>query len=62
MTAKSKKSRIMSFLREALKLVTENWGLKLLALLLAIILYHSLKTGDGYYYHTDNDKQLFQYR
>lgn len=58
----AKKSPIMSFFRGALKLITENWGLKLLALFLAIILYHSLKTGDGYYYHTDNDKQLFQYR
>jgi len=58
----AQKSRIVSFLREAVKLLTENWGLKLLALLLSIILYHSLKTGDGYYYQTDNDKQLFQYR
>lgn len=58
----AKKSRIVSFMRGVLKLLTENWGLKLLALLLSIILYHSLKTGEGYYYHSGNDKQLFQYR
>lgn len=58
----TKKSPVLAFLRNALKLITDNWGLKLLAILLAIILYHSLKTGDGYYYHRDNDRQLFQYR
>lgn len=58
----TKKSPVVAFLRGALKLLTDNWGLKLLALFIAIILYHSLKTGDGYYYHTDNDRQLFQYR
>ena len=59
----AKRSPVLAFLRNALKLLTDNWGLKLLALLLAIIIYHSLKTGDGYYYHTDDDRQLFyQYR
>ena len=59
---KAKKSPVVTFLRNALKLLTDNWGLKLLALFIAVILYHSLKTGDGYYYQTDNDRQLFQYR
>ena len=59
---KAKKSPVVAFLRNALKLLTDNWGLKLLALFIAIILYHSLKTGDGYYYQTGNDRQLFQYR
>jgi O-antigen/teichoic acid export membrane protein len=58
---KTRKSPVVGFLRGALKLLTENWGLKLLALLIAIILYHSLSTEDGYY-HSDNDRQLFQYR
>lgn len=59
---KEKKRPVLNFLRSILKLFTENWGLKLLALMLAIIIYHSLKTGDGYYYHPNNDRQLFQYR
>ena len=58
----AKKRPVLNFLHGILKLVTDNWGLKLLAILLAIILYHSLKTGDGYYYHPNHDGQLFQYR
>lgn len=37
-----------------------NWGLKLLALVLAVVIYHALKTetsGD-----VGNDRPLFQYR
>ena len=56
----AKKSPVIAFMHGALTLLTENWGLKLLALFIAIILYHSLKTGD--YYNTNNDRQLFQYR
>ncbi len=57
-----KQSSIVAFMHGVLKLLTENWGLKLLALFIAIILYHSLKTGDVYYYNNNNDRQLFQYR
>lgn len=39
--------------------ITNNWGLKLLALILALVVYHSLKTNS---YKTDstNDRPLFQ--
>lgn len=57
----TKKSPVGGFLRGVLRLLIDNWGLKLLALLLAFILYHSLKNDDGYY-HAENDRQLFQYR
>ena len=33
-------------LRRASALVTRNWGLKLLALVLALVIYHTLKTGN----------------
>lgn len=38
-----------------------NWGLKILALVLAIVLYHTLKHGSV---HTDNtnDRSLIQHR
>ncbi|MBO6168221.1 MAG: hypothetical protein J6P13_07765 [Kiritimatiellae bacterium] len=31
----------------ALSLVTANWGLKLLALILAFVIYYSMKPSDG---------------
>ena len=36
-----------------------NWGLKLLALILAIIVYHSLKPDIGFTQET-NDRHIFQ--
>ena len=38
-----------------------NWGLKLLALILAIVIYHSLKT-DSAQNSNGNDRSLFQHR
>ena len=52
---------VISFLRFVLKLLTDNWGLKLLALLLAIIIYHSMKSEDVRL-HTDNDGKQYYYR
>ena len=37
-----------------------NWGLKLLALVLAIVVYHALKTDTSG--NKSNDRPLFQYR
>ena len=38
-----------------------NWGLKLLALILAIVIYHSLKN-ESSQTNTGNDRTLFQHR
>ena len=38
-----------------------NWGLKLLALILAIIIYHSLKD-ESAQNSNGNDRSLFQHR
>lgn len=48
-------------LRKALGLITKNWGLKLLSLLLAVIIYHSLKTESGNLgVREKNDRQSIQ--
>ena len=39
-----------------------NWGLKLLALVLAIVIYHMLKTQPADNGHKDHDRSLFQAR
>jgi len=49
------------FFRRALGALTNNWGLKLLALLLALIIYHSLRHESGRQ-RLDDDRQFFQYR
>lgn len=41
--------------------LTKNWGLKLLALILALVIYHSLKTNNGQA-RTDNDRRIFEHR
>jgi len=43
--------------RRAWATLTHNWWLKLLALILAIIVYYSLKPD---FYPDTNDRQLFQ--
>ena len=43
--------------RRTLSKLTRNWGLKLLALVLAVIVYYSLKPD---FYPDTNDRQLFQ--
>lgn len=49
---------VFRYLTEAL---TRNWGLKLLALALAIVIYHSMKpAGNGSRTHTENDRSFFQ--
>lgn len=50
--------------RRILAPLTENWGLKLIALLLALVIYHALKPADtsagGNTDHPDNERKLFQ--
>jgi YbbR domain-containing protein len=43
----------MKFLKDA------NWGLKLLALVLAIVIYHAMKSDSGKNTN-NNDRRLFQ--
>lgn len=40
----------------------DNWGLKLVALILAIVTYHALKDNSGKNTDKHNDRRLFQYR
>ena len=49
------------FFSRAASLLTHNWGLKLLALVLAIIVYHTRKTGSSKDIDP-NDRHLFQWR
>ena len=49
------------FFSRAASLLTHNWGLKLLALVLAIIVYHTLTTGSSKDIDP-NDRHLFQWR
>ena len=42
-------------------LKNENWGLKLLALILAIVIYHSLKNESAQTQTTRNDRSFFQH-
>jgi len=58
---KRKTHPVTGFFRSALKLLTDNWGLKLLSLLLALIVYHSMKSEDARP-HTDNDRKQYYYR
>jgi len=52
-----------SFLANVLGLFTRNWGLKLLALALAIVIYHALKPAGAHRQdHKNNDRTLFQSR
>lgn len=44
-----------------LPFVTENWGLKLLALVLAIVIYHVLKTETSHTQPND-DRHIFHRR
>jgi len=44
-----------------LSILTENWGLKILALLLAIVIYHALKTETNRTQATD-DRHIFDRR
>jgi len=49
--------------RRLVAAVVGNWGLKLLALALAIIVYHSLKTKTGRGPAKEgNDRHILQYR
>jgi hypothetical protein len=40
----------------------DNWGLKLLALILAIVTYHALKDNSNNHADANHDRRLFQYR
>jgi hypothetical protein len=50
------------FLRRVLTFITQNWQLKLLSLILAIIVYHSLKTKSEPDKIRANDRQILQQR
>jgi len=56
MKAESKRAGAFSRMWSA---ATHNWGLKLLALVLAVLVYYSLKPDSGFYKDA-NDRQLFQ--
>ena len=43
-------------------IITHNWWLKLLSLVLAIVVYHSLKTDSNTDSTDHHDRHLFQYR
>ena len=59
---KSEKEKT-GFFRRLFAAVVGNWGLKLLALALAIIVYHSLKTTTGRSPVPEgNDRHFFEYR
>lgn len=51
--------RSAGLFRRALSLLTQNWGLKMLSLVLAIIIYHSLKPGTDFS-HESNERYIFQ--
>lgn len=48
---------VFRFLGEAL---TKNWGLKLLSLALAIVIYHAMKPADARRSQDRNDRNIFQ--
>lgn len=58
---KGEKHPVLGFSRLALKLLTDNWGLKVMSLLLALIIYHSMKSEDSRP-RTDNDRKQYYYR
>lgn len=45
-----------------LKIKDENWGLKLLALVLALVIYHTLKNKAESRHQKENDRTLLQTR
>jgi hypothetical protein len=61
----ARKSSFQPALRHLFQILTEaftkNWGLKILALLLALVIYHSLKPEAGRAYKDNNDKRIFSY-
>ena len=48
--------------RRITTVLTRNWSLKLLALILAIVVYCSLKTDNFESARNENDRKLFEYR
>ena len=50
----------MEVLRYLGAALTRNWGLKLLALALAIVLYHTMKPAENSRTHENHDRSLFQ--
>ena len=62
MKAERKKARtgIIGGVTRLWAALTRNWGLKLIALALAIIVYHSLRTKTEFQQDT-HDRQIFQH-
>ena len=40
--------------------LTRNWGLKILALALAVVIYHTMKPAENSRTHQDHDRNFFQ--
>lgn len=63
---KSEQSKSRGDSRRSIRVLTSfftaNWGLKLLALLLAVVIYHTLKPGSGHDNFKKNDQRIFNYR
>ncbi len=51
--------RSTGIFKRALSLLTHNWGLKLLSLVLAVTIYISLKPGTDFS-HESNERYIFQ--
>lgn len=47
-----------SVFRSLIGLLIDNWGLKLISLALAIVIYHSIKS-ENHANHFSNDRNLF---
>ena len=58
---KAEKEKI-GFLRRVSTLITRNWELKILSLILAIVVYHSLKPDSKPGKSSSNDRQILQTR
>jgi len=50
----------MEILRYAVEALTRDWGLKLLALALAIVIYHTMKPAENSRTRKVNDRSFFQ--
>ncbi len=51
--------RSVGVFRRLLSLLTHNWGLKILSLVLALIVYHTMKPGTDFS-HESNERYIFQ--
>ena len=52
----------MEIFRYLVEALTKNWGLKLLALGLAIVIYHTMKPAGDRQHDSNHDRTFFQTR